>query len=71
MIKTFVLANGEKYGPYTLEKLRSHVKSGNFKDSYLCCYDGECWIPIHQIPGYIKELPPTPPKKEKDENKKN
>ena len=62
MIKIFVLANDEKYGPYTLEKLRLHVKSGNFLESNLCCYDGENWIPIHDIPGFREKLPPPPPK---------
>ncbi len=62
MIKIFVLANGEKYGPYTLEKLRLHIKSGNFIESNLCCYDGENWIPIHDVPKFREELPPPPPK---------
>ena len=62
MIKIFVLANGEKYGPYTLEKLRLHVKTGNFTETNLCCYDGENWIPLHDIPKFREELPPPPPK---------
>ena len=62
MIKIFVLANGEKYGPYSLDKLRFHIKVGNFTETNLCCYDGDNWIKIRDVPGFHLELPPPPPK---------
>ncbi len=61
-MKIFVLAGNKKFGPFSLSVLRKHIRSGNFKDTNLACYDGKKWIPIQDIPGYFVDLPPPPQK---------
>lgn len=66
-MKIFVLAGGKNYGPFTLQVLRKHVDSGNFNISNLSCYDGKEWVPIHDLPGYLVDLPPPPQKVNSDD----
>ncbi len=61
-MKSFVCVNGKNYGPYTPEKLREHIRAGNFKIDDLACHDGKNWITIEKVPGF-KTQTPSPPSK--------
>lgn len=66
-MKVFVFVSGNKYGPYSIDRLREHVTAGNFRKDNLCCYDGKEWISIFELPGFYQEPPPPPRKVDSDD----
>lgn len=63
-MKSFVCVDGKNYGPYSLEKLREHVRAGNFRVNNLASHDGKNWIKIHELPGFKLQTPEPPSKVE-------
>lgn len=54
----FVLRNGQTYGPYTLEDLRSYVQSGNVLLSDLAKNEAMPeWLPVQSILGSVGASP--------------
>ncbi len=58
-MQVFVHIGGKNYGPYSVEQLRSYVKTGNLKEDQPACYDGKNWVPIREVPGLAVEPKPT------------
>lgn len=57
--------NGERFGPFSLEDVNSHLASGSLQPTDLAWSDGmQSWVPIGQIPGIITSVgsaaPPPP-----------
>ena len=53
-MQIYVHISGKNYGPYTLDQLREYVSKGSFKDDCLACHDGQNWVKISEIPGFVK-----------------
>lgn len=63
-MQVFIIRNGQKHGPYTLNDVNAYLNSGQLLPSDTAWYEGqEQWIPLFQIPGVIvpERLPPPPP----------
>ncbi len=49
----FILRDGSKFGPYSIDQLRGYIASGNAHLEDLAWYEGApTWIPVSQVPGF-------------------
>ena len=63
--------NGKTYGPYPLDQVRQHLKSGSFSGNDFACNDGANWIKLSQVPGIIpKPATATKPVRQQKPKKK-
>jgi len=51
-VKIYVLKNGLRYGPYSIEELRQELDAGVFKPEHFASFDDcHCWTAISRLPG--------------------
>jgi hypothetical protein len=51
--EVFILREGNKFGPYSIDQLRGYIASGNVHLEDLAWYEGApTWIPVSQVPGF-------------------
>ncbi|MEM1223943.1 MAG: DUF4339 domain-containing protein [Verrucomicrobiota bacterium] len=57
----FVSKDGQQWGPYTEEELRSHVSTHSFSRDELAWHEGaKAWKPIHELITLASAAPPPP-----------
>ena len=55
--------NGQQFGPYSLEEVRTHLAQGSLLPADLAWYEGAAaWVPLPDVPGVMgAAAPPGPP----------
>tara|TARA_Y100000588_G_scaffold384440_2_gene475696 strand:+ start:693 stop:1910 length:1218 start_codon:yes stop_codon:yes gene_type:complete len=55
--------NGQQFGPYSLEEVRTHLAQGSLLPTDLAWYEGAAaWVPLPDVPGVMgAAAPPGPP----------
>ena len=56
-MQTYVIKDGQQYGPFTVEQLRDYVRKGNFADDDLACHDGQNWATVAEVLGQVAATP--------------
>lgn len=57
----YINRNGEDFGPYTFEEVRTYSKEGALQANDLAWYEGcQDWIVLAKIPGLFTSPPPAP-----------
>ncbi len=51
-LQTYIYKDGQQYGPYTIDQIKSFVAKGNFSLTDHACWDGENWKTISDIPSF-------------------
>ena len=70
-MQVYVSKDGQQHGPYTVEQLRDYVQQGNFSGDDYACHDGQNWVTVAEVPGFVDsaQSPSAPnssaPKKKK------
>jgi len=57
----YVARNGTRYGPYRLEEINNHLKSGNILPSDQLLTDAREWVALQKVAGVILPPPASAP----------
>ena len=52
-MNVYVHKDGKNYGPYPVEQLIDLVEEGNLSLEDLACHDGQNWVTVAQVPGFV------------------
>lgn len=65
-MEIFITRNNEKFGPYTVEQIQTHLNSGYLHANDMAWYEGQAgWVPLSQLPiianSNVRMSAPPPP----------
>ena len=60
-MQAYVHKDGKTLGPYTVRELRERVEEEILLPEDQASYDGENWVKIEEVPGFVSSIPPPPP----------
>ncbi|MBA3961766.1 MAG: DUF4339 domain-containing protein [Chthoniobacterales bacterium] len=60
-MELYIHRNGEQFGPYTEDQVRSDLLAGTIQLTDLAWYEGaEDWTPLSDVPGFAQRSTPPP-----------